>query len=214
MTSFLNKLTLILFSIFLSSCSASEKSGQYRGYETTNYQVKETFNNIEIRQYPSFLAAEVEVEGSRKEAAKKGFLILAKYIFGKNIAKEKVAMTSPVNQQEKSQKIAMTSPVRQSENSDKNWVIQFTMPKEFTIDTLPTPENDKIKFKQIASKKVISIRFTGGWNDKNLTENKQKLMEFISEKKLTKIGSPIISYYDDPFTFPWNRRNEIIQEIK
>lgn len=214
MTSSQNKFAAILLSILLSACSASEKNGQYRGYETTNYEVKESFNNIEIRQYPSFLAAEVEVEGSRKEAAKKGFMILAKYIFGKNVSKEKVAMTSPVAQQEKSQKIAMTSPVRQSQNPEKNWIIQFTMPQEFRIETLPKPKNDKIKFRQIASKKVISIRFKGSWNDNNFEKNKQKLMEFIAEKKLAKIGSPIISYYDDPFTFPWNRRNEIIQEIK
>ncbi len=209
-----NKFAITLLSIFLFSCSASEKSGQYRGYETINYEVKESFNNIEIRYYPSFLAAEVEVSGNRKEAAKKGFMILAKYIFGKNVSKQKVAMTSPVAQQEKSQKIAMTSPVMQSQNPEKNWIVQFTMPQEFKIETLPKPKNDKIKFRKIASKKVISIRFKGSWNDENFEKNKQKLLALISEKNLTKIGSPIISYYDDPFTFPWNRRNEIIQEIK
>ncbi|MDX2082684.1 MAG: heme-binding protein [Rickettsiales bacterium] len=90
----------ILFSsLFLTqSCSAIEKEGYYRGYETPEYKIIKKFENIEIRQYEPTLVAEVMVDGDREQAANKGFRILARYIFGKNIAQEKLAMTSPVEQ--------------------------------------------------------------------------------------------------------------------
>ncbi|MBP7710635.1 MAG: heme-binding protein [Rickettsiales bacterium] len=207
-------LTFLTLSFLISSCSSNEKPGSYRGYETATYEVSKKINNFEIRKYPPILVAEVEVEGTRTEAAKKGFRVLASYIFGSNASKQKVAMTSPVLQKEVSEKIAMTSPVRQISSSQKKWRVQFAMPKKYTLENLPKPENDKIKFKVLGKKTVVAIRFSGKWSNQLFDAKKQELAAFVAQNKMKKIGQPIISYYDDPFTFPWNRRNEIIQEIK
>ncbi|MBU6339561.1 MAG: heme-binding protein [Rickettsiales bacterium] len=194
------------------------KDGYYKGYETPSYKILKSSENIEIRQYKSVLVAEVESEGTREEAAKKGFLILAKYIFGKNVSKEKVAMTSPVQQKESlqnnSEKIAMTSPVSQIKKDSKKWLIQFSMPSKYNIESLPRPKDERIKFKIQKPKKVVAIKFAGSWLDKKFNEEKAKLEKFIAENKLKTKATPTIAYYDDPFTFPWNRRNEIIFEIK
>lgn len=193
--------------------------GSYKGYELPSYHIIKKSENIELRQYEKILVAEVEVEGDRKAAAKEGFMILARYIFGKNIAKEKVAMTSPVNQQqieqkEESQKIAMTSPVNQLKQSGSKWLVQFGMPKTFTIETLPTPKDPKIHFKNLSEKKVVAIVFNGTWSDQRFDEHKKKLKEFIEENGFKAKGEVILAYYDDPFTFPWNRRNEVMWEIE
>ena len=70
--------------------------------------------------------------------------MLAGYIFGGNTGHAKVAMTSPVAQMP-TEKIAMTSPVTQSA-VDGAWVVQFTMPSEYTLDSLPKPKDLNIRF--------------------------------------------------------------------
>ena len=71
--------------------------------------------NFELRDYPALAVAEVSVSGERKEAAGKGFRLLAGYIFGGNTRKQSIAMTAPVVQQAATNvKIAMTAPVIQS----------------------------------------------------------------------------------------------------
>lgn len=215
----MQKLSVLFFSLFLlQSCSKTTKDGYYKSYETPSYEILKSFGNIEIRKYKSVLVAEVESQGTREEAAKEGFLILAKYIFGKNVSKEKVAMTSPVEQKESfennSEKIAMTSPVSQIEKDSKKWLIQFSMPSKYNIENLPKPKDERIKFKIQKPKKVVAIRFAGSWLDKKFNEEKATLEKFITQNKLKTKAAPTIAYYDDPFTFPWNRRNEIIFEIE
>ncbi len=207
-------LIILTASLMFFSCAPSDKLGFYRGYETSSYKVVEQNGDIEIRQYPAILVAEVEVEGDRKKAVKKGFIILARYIFGKNISQEKVAMTSPVLQENISEKIAMTSPVTQISDSQKTWRIQFAMPKQYTLESLPKALDEKIKFKITKEKTLVAIRFSGSWSDKLFEEKKLMLKNFIEQKNLSTTSAAAIFYYDDPLTFPWNRRNEIIQEIK
>lgn len=216
----MKKIYLIVLAITLLlniGCVKEKKDGLYKGYEIPPYSVISEFENIEIRQYEPFIVAEVEVEGSRKKAARKGFMALAGYIFGKNTNEAKINMTSPVSQEntsKNSEKIAMTSPVNQINQGEEKWLVQFKMPEKYSLETLPKPEDNRIKFKTIVKKKVVAIRFSGFWSDKKFTENTIKLKEFINEKGMEIKGNPIIAYYDDPFTLPWNRRNEIIFEIE
>ncbi len=223
------KKSLFIFSFIITSCCAAKiNSGEYRGYETPEYKVLNKSENIEVRIYDKYLVAEVEVEGNRKESVKKGFWILAKYIFGSNIAKENIAMTSPVIQSslekketKNSEKIAMTSPVSQIPNQplDNNleksqkWLVQFKMPKKYSLRNLPQPINNSIKFKEIKPKKTLAITFSGLWSDEKFLENQEKINQFAAKNSFKLIGQPIISYYDDPLTLPWNRRNEIIWEV-
>ncbi len=211
-----NSFLIIPFCI-IQSCSFFQPKtlmkDSYKGYETPHYTTSKQVGDIEIRHYQPRLVAEVKVTGSREKAANQGFMILAGYIFGKNTIDTKIAMTSPV-QQENSEKIAMTSPVNQEETDEQNWIISFNMPNKYKLETLPKPKNDQIKFKMINSKEVVVIRFSGLWSDKKFAQKQEKLKEFIQENHLTIKGKPAISYYDDPFTFPWNRRNEIMQEVE
>ena len=207
-------LLIILTAMVTQSCSAKSEVGYYKGYEIPSYKVIKQVGDAEFREYESSLVAEVEVDGDRKEAAKEGFMTLARYIFGKNISKKKVAMTSPVSQEEISEKVAMTTPVNQISEGKSKWRIQFGMPRQYKLENLPVPKDDRIKFKIIEPKRVIAIRFSGSWSDKKFNEKKEELSRFAADHKILTKGLPALSYYDDPFTFPWNRRNEIIWEIQ
>ncbi len=203
----------------LAACSPSaEEAGKYKGYELPPYKVISSQEAFEIREYAPQLVAEVTTTGDRDDAVGDGFKILAGYIFGDNSPKEKIAMTTPVTQlqeinQEKGVTIAMTSPVTQIPDG-KKWRVRFGMPKKHTMETLPKAQNENIRFLTTLPQKMAVIKFTGRMNDDTIADHRKKLEAWVKSQELTVVGIPQISYYDDPFTFPWNRRNEVQIEIK
>jgi hypothetical protein len=55
-------------------------------------------------------------------------------------------MTSPVNDiSSSSEKISMTSPVNDISSGDNKHTIQFVLPSTYTLETLPVPNNDRVK---------------------------------------------------------------------
>ena len=80
--------------------------------EQTAYTVVKKGDDYEIREYPAHLVAQTTVAGSYDDALQDGFRIVAGYIFGGNVKKERIAMTAPVVEQpSRGQSIAMTAPV-------------------------------------------------------------------------------------------------------
>jgi hypothetical protein len=103
--------------------------------ETPKYSVSKKQNEIEIRQYPGYIQAQVTVnEKNYKSAIEKGFNLLAGYIFGNNISRQKIEMITPV-QASRSEKIAMTTPV--TVTGAASFTVAFIMPAEYTLETLP-----------------------------------------------------------------------------
>lgn len=100
--------------------------------------------HFEVRDYPALVVAEVTVEGEQKEAASKGFRLLAGYIFGANKKRQRIAMTAPVAQQAAGENIAMTAPVAQTQGAAGTWVVRFTMPSAWTLETLPVPNDARV----------------------------------------------------------------------
>ena len=76
--------------------------------EQPSYTVVDSWGDVELRDYPQLIVAEVEVPGERKQAINAGFRMIADYIFGNNAPRQKIAMTAPVTQQG-GEKIAMTA---------------------------------------------------------------------------------------------------------
>jgi len=179
--------------------------------EKPDYKVIQSEQNIEIRQYKPNIIAEVEVEGKREDAIGDGFSLIADYIFGNNKVKLDIAMTAPVQQQE-SKKIAMTAPVQQQSNGE-SWQISFVMPSEYTMESLPEPNNDRVRLKEILTKKFVVIEFSGTSSNENINEHENKLMNYIAANKLKIIGSPKYAFYNAPLTLPFMRRNEVMIEI-
>ena len=175
------------------------------------HQVVESSGNIEIRDYAPQIVAEAEVAGDRRDAIRKGFRIIADYIFGNNTSAQKVPMTAPVTQQG-SEKIAMTAPVTQQ--GDGNiWRVRFVMPSSYTIETLPKPNNPAVKLKEIGAKRYAVIRFSGMAGEDNLKRRTEELNAFISAKNLTPLSAPTYAFYNPPWTLPFLRRNEVMVEI-
>ncbi len=195
--------------------TSSTEAETYKGYEMLPYEVLRTdeATGIEFRRIKPHIAAEVTVDGDRKSAGNKAFRILAGYIFGKNStqnqnAPEKVAMTTPVTMTQP-EKISMTTPVTQSATENGTWVMRFSMPASYTLETLPKPENADIRFISEKEQKIAALIFDGFSTKHNLSQNTETLRQHLQAQKLPFDGNPVYAFYDDPFTLPWNRRNEV-----
>ena len=169
--------------------------------------------NCEVRNYPALVVAEVSVPGNRKEAASKGFRLLASYIFGGNTTKQKIAMTAPVVQAAAvGAKIAMTAPVLQGGGND-NWVVRFIMPRGSTLETLPQPNNPEVHLQAVEPACMAVVRFSGLARRDTIAANTEALLGFIKVQHLHAIGSPSLARYDPPWTFWFLRRNELMIPI-
>lgn len=181
-------------------------------YETPNYVVAEAVDNIEIRDYAPMLRASVVVSGQRQEAANKAFRILAGFIFGNNQADGKIAMTAPVTLS-RSEEIAMTAPVTQSAEGDNLWRVDFMMPSEYTMQSLPKPNDARIEIWETVPRRAVAIRFSGRYTDKNIEKHRAELDAFVKSRGLAVEGPAEIAYYDAPFKPFFMRRNEIIYTL-
>ena len=179
--------------------------------EVPAYKILKKEQNIEIRQYPPLIIAEVKTAGSRQASIGDGFRILADFIFGNNEGEKQLSMNGPITQQE-GIKIAMTAPVQQ-EKTDTEWAISFIMPSKFSIDTIPNPINDRIKIIQIPSKRYAVITFSGRSTEANLTKHTNELEIYMNGSSYSKVGNAKYAFYNPPWTLPFLRRNEVQFEI-
>lgn len=180
--------------------------------ESPQYHVVKKEQNIEIREYPSLLVAEVTVTGERKPAISAGFRLLADYIFGNNKTKQSIEMTKPVLQSN-SEKIAMTAPVLQQGNHNE-WKIRFVLPAQYTEQTIPAPVDERVKLEKLPARSFVTIEFSGWSSQDNLNKHLIILNEYINKNSLQVIGEPIFAFYNPPWTLPFLRRNEIWHQIQ
>ncbi len=180
--------------------------------EEPSYRVILQAEPFEIREYPPLIVAQVEVPGDLSEASSAGFRQITNYIFGNNIAVRDGGITTaePV-----SEKIAMTVPViAEGKGDQKTWLIQFVMPKQYTLETLPKPNNPQVKLLALGTQKIAVIRFTGFVGDDKVQEKTAELMAWIKSKNALPLGNPRLARYNPPWSIPWMRRNEILIPIQ
>jgi SOUL heme-binding protein len=176
--------------------------------EEPDYRVVRELDGIELRQYDAYTVAEVVVAGPAADAGNQAFKILAAYIFGKNKGERKFEMTAPVAQAAIPTKMEMTAPVTQTAVAS-GFLVQFVLPKGVTVASAPEPLDAQVKIREVPSRLVAAIRYSGFWSDANYNEHLTKLKEGLRTAKLPWAGEPVYSRYNAPFT-PWfMRRNEI-----
>ena len=99
--------------------------------EEPRFKVLEKDGSFELREYSTHIVAETRVEAGFEDAGSLAFQRLFRYISGNNVAQ---------------QKIAMTAPVTQDGSADRGWTVRFFMPSKWSLDTLPTPDDDVLDF--------------------------------------------------------------------
>jgi hypothetical protein len=200
---------LIVYALFIAAFNLV-LIGNAMATEEPKFTVSLKEGDFELRDYPSLIAAEVTVTGERSAAISAGFKLLAGYIFGGNVRKQSIAMTAPV-QQEKSagEKIAMTAPVTQVAK-DGGWIIRFIMPSEYSLASLPTPNDARVKLVTLPATRLAVLSFSGLAKEASIEEKNAELRAWLSKHQWQSKGEVTLARYDPPWT-PWfMRRNELM----
>lgn len=183
------------------------------GTEEPPHTSRRLTDAVEIRRYRPRIAAQTVVAADEEEARQEGFRRLARYIFGGNGGKKRVAMTAPVSQSPAgSQKIAMTAPVSSTPGSD-GWVVRFFMPAEWTMDTLPEPDDDRVTLTEVPAETVAVLRFSGGRGRGDVQPQIAALTEALRAEGIEMLGEPMTWFYDPPWTLAPLRRNEVVVAV-
>ena len=169
--------------------------------------------DFEVRDYPALVAAEVTVTGDQKEAANKGFRLLAAYIFGANQRRQGIAMTAPVAQRAASEKIAMTAPVAQTRQAAGAWVVRFTMPSAYSLQTLPVPNDSRVNLRAVSAARFAVLRFSGLAQPDDVETKSRELQALMNSHHLRAIGPVTLAQYNPPWTLWFMRRNEVMAEV-
>ena len=193
------KIILSIFGIILILFVISQLFflNSQRNIETYAFKIIDSYETIEIRQYEASLFTSVQMPSNNyRKTSSKGFSVLAGYIFGGNDKEEKIAMTSPVTMSLKDSTTMM-----------------FLVPKKYTRDNLPVPNDSSIEFKDVPEKKVAAISF-GGWaNDSKIASFKKKLIDVLESKGIQYTDNFYFLGYNAPMEV-FNRKNEIIVELE
>ena len=169
--------------------------------ENPKYTILEKNNHFQIRKYDEMTIAKITTVGERYEGLRKGFIPLARYIGAKD---------------REGPKISMTAPVMQQKIINDNWEISFYMPSKFDTDQLPISENNQIKIVTTPSTIMAVITFSGVAKTELLENKFTNLIKWIEEINYEIIlgSKPIYSYYNDPSTPGFLRKNEIMIPVE
>lgn len=210
------KLAAVAAALLTTACSTV---GDRSGTEEPAYTEVERIGDIQIRTYGERIAAETMVTGSSEAARNRGFQRLAGYIFGGNEARTSIAMTAPVAQGTDasrsggSQSIAMTAPVAQAPADGDRWMIQFFMPSEYTMATLPVPRDPTVVLTVVPAETYAVLRFSGLGSARTVATKQAELEAGLAGSAWVSRGEPVVWFYDPPWTLPPARRNEVAVRV-
>jgi hypothetical protein len=177
--------------------------------ERPKFTLEKQDDEFEVRFYEPILVAETMVEGDFSEAGNLGFRRLASFIFGENVTKTKIDMTAPVSLQDPGEKIDMTAPVGQQPEG-KKFRVSFTMPSNYTMETLPQPKDPEILIRQLPARRVAVITYSGTWSETRYKEKLESLRSWVTKQGLNVEGEPVFARYNPPI-MPWFLRHNEIQ---
>lgn len=185
--------------------------------EQADYTVLKKMSDYEIREYPARIVAQTTVTGSPLESMNSGFSLVAEYIFGGNTRKESIAMTAPVVAQDSdrnnlSENIAMTAPVISTKDGSSQ-TISFGMPRSYTLETLPIPNDPRVKIVTIPTKKYAVMGFSWYRSDGRIKSMQDQLSKSLDRDGIVTKGDVMYAGYNAPWTPPWMMRNEVLMEI-
>lgn len=187
-----------------------------RSAEEASYVVLEQQGDFELREYASLVVVETTIDGEFKDAGGQAFKRLFGYISGENNGSQKIAMTAPVIASTEGdadgEKIDMTAPVI-AEEQQGGWRYAFVLPAGYTLDSAPTPLNPDVRIREIKTRRVAALSYSGRWNQSAFGEHAKRLLDWLQLKQIEPASLPRSAAYDPPWTIPFLRRNEVLVDL-
>jgi len=181
------------------------------------YETVERFDDVEIRRYPRTIFVETTAPDRRT-----AFRRLFQYISGANEGSESVAMTAPVAVRDVrravsaseqplragSARVPMTSPVRTATDGE-TVTMAFYLPSEYTPETAPTPTDPAVRLVVEPARTVAAAQFSWYATENRVDRHRRRLLDELIAHDVEPVGEPTLLQYNDPWTPPFMRRNEV-----
>jgi hypothetical protein len=198
----------------VDTLSAEEMLKRTPDLETPKYEVLASKKGFEVRRYEKFSVCsvtmnEIRSSGSDKESVSKlsnpqlsgatSFGALAGYLFGKN---------------EDGMAMKMTTPVL-SEGEGASRKMSFVLPSDYWQEERQAPKplsDSSVKVSTVEASLRAVTAFPGLGRKADVADRSEKLREILKTDKEWRAvdDAPVIlAQYNDPFTPPWKRRNEV-----
>lgn len=202
--------------------SADMRSRLPEGLETPHYKVVVEKAGYEIRRYDAFTVCSVSMTKPRpvdsyktdatvsdpKTGGAKAFGALAGYLFGKNQESAAMKMTTPVIN-------------RGQDNDYAGRIMSFVLPSEYWkeggLAKAPKPLEDSGVMLECVEGQERAVVMFGGYASKTVVDaQKQQLLEKLENDKdwIAADEAVDLFQYNDPFTPPWKRLNEVSVAVK
>ena len=157
-----------------------------------DYVVIQEEDSFELRKYRDMLLAKVMMDGPFENAHKHGGKILKEYLDGQNLKREKLLSLAPL--------MLRARP--------EGWEVSCILPSHLTLDAVPMPVSEKIKFEEVKPRPVAVVKFHGKSHYTKMMKKTEELkfwakrteLRFTNTSKIVLLRSPI---------FPFLRKNEI-----
>lgn len=169
------------------------------------YRTVRRLDGIEIRTYP-----EVAVATTTAPDANRAFGRLFRYITGSNVSGDEIAMTAPVAS--RGEKIEMTAPVATRSEPGEVYM-EFFLPEEYAASTAPAPTESSVTIESQPPRTLAVLSFSGYATDDRVQRHSEKLLDALETFGVETASEPFLLQYNDPFTPPFMRTNEVAIEI-
>lgn len=105
----------------------------------------------------------------------------------------------------------MTTPVRSesAQSGSDELRIAFYLPSEYEPEAAPEPTDPNVEFDTEPRKTVVVDRFSWYAPEWRVTRRERNLLSTLEREDIEPVGSPYLLRYNDPWTPPFLRRNEV-----
>lgn len=121
------------------------------------------------------------------------FRTLASYIFGGN---------------KDQQKLAMTAPVITGQH------MAFILPAGTSQHNAPIPNSQPIQFVSVPARQLATLHFSWLTSPKRVERKTAELLAKLQAHSIEPRGKAFLMRYNDPWTPPFLRRNEVAIEVR
>ena len=170
-------LLLVLIGLAVAGCKVTRS-----GYESAPYQVVRADRKFQVRDYPALPVVETPMANANGSDGSFGRLF--GFITGKNEAKQKIAMTTPVFMS----------------GSETNATMAFVLPAQRKSGAVPQPSDGAVTVRELAAGRFAVLRYSGGRNAKQEAESLARLKAWMATDRLSVLSPPVYGYFDPPWT--------------
>ena len=184
--------------------------------ERLEYEPIDRFDGVELRRYPRSVLVETTAPDPGT-----AFRRLFRYISGANeqaedvamtapvtISGERISMTAPVRTLRGGETVSMTAPVRTADDG-ASMTMAFYLPAAYTPEAAPSPTDPTVRLVVEPPRTAAARRFSWYATEERVARERRRLLDVLAKRGLEPLDDPVVLQYNDPWTPPFMRTNEI-----